>query len=106
MSEATTKRPFQVIDDITPALVPAAEAQNPPPKDGTAAARQMLMLALRSLSQRALTALTNGFSLFLVTLTFILFGRVLDDPTPYKLGAVGGFSVFCLLIDIVRRWTK
>jgi hypothetical protein len=33
-------------------------------------------------------------------------GRILDDPTPNRLIGVGGYAVFCLLIDIVRRRAK
>ncbi len=92
---------FALIDD-TPAT---SEAAPPPDTDQTQAARVLLFTALRALSHRTLTAITNLFSLILVTLVFVLFGRVLDDPTPYKLAAVGGFAAFCLLIDIVRRRT-
>jgi hypothetical protein len=105
MSATVSKPKFELIDDITPKIAPETQAA-PAPKDENAAARNMIMLALRSLSARTVTALTNGFSLILVTLTFISFGRVLDDPTPYKLGGVGGFAIFCLLMDIVRRRAK
>ena len=105
MSGTAPNRTFQLITEDVPEVAPPATVATPP-SDQTQAARQLLFTALRALSQRAMTAITNLFSLFLVTLTFILFGRVLDDPTPYKLGGVGGFAVFCLLIDIVRRRTR
>lgn len=104
MSE-TTRPKFELISD-DPRTVGTPPATPAPDKDQTLVARQLLFTALRALSQRATTAVTNLFSLFLVTLTFVLFGRVLDDPTPYKLSCVGGFAVFCLAIDVVRRRTK
>lgn len=102
MSQTTSDRKFTLIGEDTP--TPAAAT--PPAPDQESKARQLLMIALRALSARAMTAVTNLFSLFLVVLTFILFGRILDDPTPFKLGGVGGFAAFCLLIDIVRRRTR
>ena len=109
MSQTVRRPVFELIADDAPAP-PAAQttASTPAPEtnDQTAAARQLLITALRALSQRTVTAITNLFSLFLVTLSFILFGRILDDPTPNRLAAVGGFAVFSLLIDLVRRRTK
>lgn len=110
MSATTSRRTFEVVGELIGEDTPSAQSVTTPAaspdKDQTQIARQLLFTALRALSQRTLTALTNGFSLILVGLAFILFGRTLDDPTPYKLGCVGGFAVFCLLIDIVRRRTK
>lgn len=100
----TAKRTFELITDdpaTTPPQQPAA-----PQTDETQAARQLLFTALRALSQRTLTAVTNLFSLFLVTLVFVLCGRILDNPTPERLEAGAGFAVFCLLIDVVRRRAK
>lgn len=104
---ATTKPPFELIGGDVSQFPAAATVSAPPAdKDQTQVARQLLITALRALSQRTITAITNLFSLILVTLTFVLFGRILDDPTPFKLAGVGGFAMFCLLIDIVRRRAK
>ena len=64
---------------------------------------QMLMLSLSALSKRALTAITNLFTLALVASAWWLWNRILPDPTPLQLIGVGGYAAFCLLIDIVRR---
>ena len=108
MSQSTTKRTFELISDEAPAapVLPQTAASPQQTMDQTHAARQLLFTALRALSQRTITAITNLFSLVLVTLVFILFGRILDDPSPYKLGAVGGFAVFCLALDFLRRRAK
>jgi hypothetical protein len=99
MSGATRPRFIAVEDNEAPTVAPPTQARDD-------AARKMLITALTALSQRAVTAITNLFSLFLVSLVFVLFGRILDDPTPNRLAGVGGFAVFCLLTDIVRRRTK
>jgi hypothetical protein len=98
MSEPKPK--FTLIDDTPPAASPA------PARDQMDAARQVLFVALRALSQRTLTAVTNLFSLILVVLVATLLARILDDPTTNRLAGVGGFAVFCLLIDLVRRKTQ
>jgi hypothetical protein len=98
-----THRRFIPVDDETPKLatVPtAAEEQQ------ARAYQQWLHLAFRALSLRAATAVTNLFSLTLVALVAALLARILEDPTPNRLTGVGGFAVFCLLIDIVRRRGK
>lgn len=105
MSGMAPKRFEPLIDDDPKVTVLSTSSPSAPEKDQAEVARKLLFTALRALSQRTLTALTNGFSLILVALSFVLFGRILDDPTPYRLGAVGGFAAFCLLIDIVRRRT-
>lgn len=103
MSQTTRK--FELIDDITPQAAPAAvtsEAESAQKKLGT----QILTISLISLGKRFATALTNLFSLFLVGSVAVLLGRVLGEPTQNQLAGVGGYAVFCLLIDIVRRKTK
>lgn len=100
MSGSARPRFIAVEDDAPPAAAPA------PAPDHQQAARQLLFTALRALSQRSLTAITNLFSLVLVGLVFVLAGRALDDPSINRLIGVGGFAVFCLLIDLIRRRNK
>ena len=94
-----TQPRFQLIEDEPPAPAPAA--QPAPSRDQ--AARQVLFAALRALSQRAQTAITNLFSLMLVGSVWALAARILDDPTENRLIGVFGYAVFCLCTDIVRR---
>ena len=65
--------------------------------------RALLLTSLRALGQRATTAITNLFSLGLVLSVWLLVSRVLDDPTPLRLYALGGYAMFCLSVDVVRR---
>lgn len=102
MSQTQQRPRFIAVDEETvtpPPTVPKATQEE-------AAARTILFTALRALSQRTLTAITNLFSLILVTFVALALWRILDDPTTNRLIGVGGFAFFCLLIDIVRRKSK
>lgn len=103
MSQTQQRPRFIAVDEETP---PAPTAPTSEVAQQTAAARALLFTALRALSQRTLTAVTNLFSMFLVSLVALLLWRILDDPTENRLAGVGGFALFCLLIDIVRRRNK
>jgi hypothetical protein len=94
-------RGFKLIDDDPPQPTPAARTD-----DAAENARQILFVALRALSARAATAITNLFSLLLVLSVWVLALLVRDDPTPDRLIGIGGYAVFCLLIDITRRKLK
>ena len=96
-----TKRSFAVIGEQE-----IAPPEAPPDKTSTFAAvnAQMLLLSLRALSQRTLTAVTNLFTLILVASVWaLLWWQVLPDPSLRQIGACGGYAAFVLLIDIVRR---
>lgn len=69
----------------------------------TKANAHAIVLALKALSQRALTAITDLFTLCLVGSAWWLWNRVLADPTVLQLVGVSSYAVFCLLIDIARR---
>jgi hypothetical protein len=103
MSQTQQRPRFIAVEDTPP--VPAA-ADTAAAEQHAEAVQKWLYLAFRALSMRAATAITNLFSLILVALVAALLGRILDDPTPNRLAGVGGFAVFCLLIDIVRRRSK
>lgn len=100
-----TKPAFQLIGDDGPPA-PAATVPGTPITEREQAARALLFTALRSLSQRSLTAITNLFSLILVASVAWLLAGVLASPSLNQLAGVGGYAVFCLLIDIIRRKNK
>lgn len=67
------------------------------------AAAQMLVLALKALSQRALVALSACFTLLTVGSAFALWWRVLPDPSVLQLVGLGIYALFLLAIHFVRR---
>lgn len=93
-----TQKGFKVIGEED-APEPAAQKKDVL----TAVNTQMLLLALKALSQRALTAITNLMTIGLVVSAWMLWRSILDNPTVLQLVAVGSYAVFCLLIDLVRR---
>lgn len=97
-----TKPAFQLLGEEE---LRKAQAAAPAPQQPTATAN-LLLLALRALSQRALTAITNAFSLILVFSVCALVSGILPEPSTHGLIAVGGYAVFCLLIDIARRRSR
>jgi len=85
---------FQAVEDI-----PA------PPQPDHAAATAALMLALKSLSQRALIAVDNLFCLITVGLVFWLYKSV-PDPNTYQLVGLGLFALFVLAANVIVRRGK
>jgi CHASE2 domain-containing sensor protein len=85
---------------------PPAPAAPPDHTAWTKANAEMLLLALKALSQRTLTAITNAMTLLLVGSAWMLWWRVLPEPSVPQLVGLGGYAVFVLLIDVVRRRTK
>ena len=95
------KRGFAVIgSEDTPDEAATIAAATP---DNTERGAQLLMLSVRALSQRALTAITNLFTAGAVLSAWWLWSTVLPNPTPLQLVGVGGYAVFLLAIEIVRR---
>lgn len=72
----------------------------------TKANAEVLLLALKALSQRTLTAITNAMTLLLVASAWALWWRALAEPSAPQLVGLGGYAAFVLLIDITRRRTK
>ena len=105
MSGANPRR-FELIDDESATTATPPAMPDPTLIAREAQARKLLFTALQALQQRALTAITNLFSLVLVGLVWLLTARIMDDPTQNKLIGVGGFAVFCLCLDIIRRRNK
>jgi hypothetical protein len=97
----SAQRSFQLIseEDAPEPTAPAAPDQSALTKVNT----QMLVLALRALSQRTITAISAAFTLILVGSVWLLCARILADPTVLQLIAIGGYAAFCVIIDIVRR---
>lgn len=79
---------------------PAPAAAQPP---GFNAALQLLMLSLKTLSQRTIVALSKLFTLLTVGTVFWLC-MVTPDPTVFQLVKIAMYSIFVLLANwIVSR---
>ena len=68
-----------------------------------AAATQMLMLALKALSQRALVAASTLFTAAGLFSAWWLWSSVLPNPTTFQLVGLGGYAIFILALEWVRR---
>ena len=79
------------------------EAIDEPDQNKSDAASQMLFMALKALSQRALVALSACFSLITVGSAFALWWRVLPEPSVLQLVGLGLYALFLLSIHILRR---
>lgn len=96
---------FTVIgeQDVPDPPAPAAAADH---AAWTKANAEVLLLALKALSQRTLTAITNAMTLLLVASAWALWWRALAEPSVPQLVGLGGYAAFVLLVDITRRRTK
>ena len=95
-----------------PAEPPTFQVHTPAmPAEAAAVARDafdsrwtdLLALSLKALSQRALVALSSLFTLLVAASAFWLWLSVLPAPTPLQLVGVGGYAVFVLALEFVRR---
>jgi hypothetical protein len=88
-------RQFSVVDE-------APEAQAPAPNNDAAA--QMLAMALRALSQRALVAAASLFTLLTCATVFWLALVIVPRPDVMQLIALGAYALFVLALNfLVRR---
>ena len=90
-----SKRGFTVIDE--PAAAP------PAPDQATQAGTQMLLLGLRALSQRAVSAISDLFTLFLVGSVMFVFWQIIDNPNQTQVVCASIYALFCFLVDAARR---
>ncbi len=70
---------------------------------GTQFASDILLLALKALSQRALTAIASLFTLLTVISAFWLALQVAVNPTIYQLIVLGLYLVFIGAINLIVR---
>ena len=80
------------------------EVPMPPPAVAAqqqATAANLIMLALKALSQRALTALAALTTLAYIGSVWYLIWSVLPNPTPMQLGAI---ALYAASVSVIRRW--
>lgn len=86
---------WEVIQDELEPVAPSADPQ-PPGLD-------LLLLSLKTLSQRAVTAVTNLFTLVTMAGTWFLWYKT-PDPNPTQIVSLTIFAVFVLAANwLVRR---
>ena len=67
------------------------------------AATAMLLLGLKTLSQKTIVALSNLFTLLTCASAFVLWQNVLPSPNPEQLVGLGLYGGFILLLHLVRK---
>lgn len=94
---------FQVVREDA---LDAPETAAPRPRQvGQKVATDALMLALRALSQRALIAIDNLFTLITVAMVFWLWMSI-PNPSTFQIVSEGIFAVFVLAANVIVRRTK
>jgi len=68
-----------------------------------AQATRMTLLAIQSLSQRALIAWSALFTAGALASAWVLWRSILPEPTPMQLTGLAGYAVFVLAIEFIRR---
>ncbi len=63
----------------------------------------LLLLNLKTLSQKALLALAALFSLLTVASVFWLAMTIIHDPNVYQLVGLGGYALFILAVNVIVR---
>ena len=66
------------------------------------AAATMILLGLKTLSQRAVVALSNLFTLLTLISAFILWQDTLPNPNAAQLVGLGLYGAFILLLHLVK----
>ena len=96
----SAKSPFQLVDDRVEVAPPA-----PPPAKTSAidwGALQLLGVALTALSQRALVALGQCFTLLTVASCFYLW-YLTPEPTDRQIVSLALYACFVLATNVIQR---
>lgn len=90
------ERQFQVVDEDTPNPLPT---KSPQPSN---ASLQILMLSLKVLSQRAVIALADLFTLMTVASVFWLWYSI-HEPNLHQIIALTIYALFVLAANVIVR---
>ena len=74
-----------------------------PPGKAQSAFAQLLALSLKSLSQRAVVALSSLVDLALISSAFVLWLNVMQQPSVLQLVGIGMYAVFMLVVLWLRN---
>lgn len=95
---------FSVVEDAHPETETTRVVAHPAAEGIDRAASAAVMLALRTLSQRAVASARTWFTLGSVASTWALW-QATPDPTPTQIGSLTIYAGFILAANIiVRRW--
>jgi hypothetical protein len=92
-------RKFQVLAEEELAEAPAPKT----PDEASQRNMQLLLLSIRIVSQRFITAVSHLFTAAMVGSALLLWWRALPDPTPLQLVGLGMWAVFLLAVEFIRR---
>jgi len=73
------------------------------PGKAESALTSLLLLNLKTLSQKTLVALASLFSLITVASVFWLAMVIIHDPNVYQLVGLGGYALFVLAANVIVR---
>lgn len=76
---------------------------NPPARVVSVPEKQMMDLLIRGFGKNALTILSTLFTLALAGSAFWAWMTVLPEPSPQQLVGLGGYALFVLALEFVRR---
>jgi hypothetical protein len=93
---------LKLISDV-PADPEAPPAPATPAQQQTAQATRLLITALTALSQRAIVAVANLFSLVLAGSVFWLALAVAAAPSDRQIGVLFLYAAFVIVLHVVRR---
>ena len=85
-----TRPAFEVIEEDEPSKTESALTS-------------LLLLNLKTLSQKTLVALASMFSLITVASVFWLAMVIIHDPNVYQLVGLGGYALFVLAANVIVR---
>lgn len=91
------KTEFTVVSDDEPGPFALKE-----PLKADVAAENMLMLALRALSQRAVAAIADLFTIVTVASAWWLWSSI-PDPNPHQIISLTVYALFVIAINIIVR---
>lgn len=94
-----SKTKFELIHDEETVSAP----QQPAPAPHDNFSMEILLLALKALSQRAMVAFANMFTLLTVASVWLLFKSVIHHADTYQLVGLTLYAAFVIAIHLVRK---
>ena len=101
------KAGFSVVEDEEVAVAaPASDAKLAEAQAQAQRATQMLLLAIKTSSDRAIAAVFNLFTVATVASAWWLWTMVLPNPSVDQLVGLAIYALFILTVEVIRRKYK